>query len=102
MDTSLLKIVGQVAGIGGVSLGIFLLVFREIIRKKIFPQLTKEQAYRLLRQISFYTWTVALAGIGAWVWSNTHSEINQNAGGNGTAIIHTGTGAINVEKTPSK
>ena len=35
MDTELLKVVGQVAGIGGLALGVFLLLFREIIRKKI-------------------------------------------------------------------
>lgn len=109
METSVLKVVGQVAGIGGISLGVFLLLFREIIRKNIFPNLTKDQAYRLLRLISFYVWTVALAGIVAWVWSYGSTEsstgsttISQKVSSGGTAISHTGTGDINVKKDPAK
>jgi hypothetical protein len=30
MDADVLKIVGQVAGIGGLALGVFLLLFRDI------------------------------------------------------------------------
>jgi hypothetical protein len=73
MDAELLKIVGQVAGIGGISLGVLLLVFRDVIRKKIFPRLTKKQAYKLLRFVLLLTWLVALAGIGAWIWVSTYS-----------------------------
>jgi hypothetical protein len=51
MDLELIKTVGQIAGIGGIALGVLLILFREIIRKKIFPQLTKEQAYSLLKLI---------------------------------------------------
>ena len=76
MDAEILKIVGQVAGIGGIALGVLLLVFRDVIRKKIFPTLTKEQAYKLLRLVLVLVWLVALAGIGAWVWVSTQ-------GGNG-------------------
>lgn len=73
MDAELLKIVGQVAGIGGIALGILLLVFRDVVRKKIFPMLTKEQAYKLLRSTLILVWLIALAGIGAWIWISTHS-----------------------------
>lgn len=73
MDAELLKIAGQVAGIGGIALGVLLLVFRDVIRKKIFPMLTKEQAYKLLRSTLLLAWLIALAGIGAWVWVSTHS-----------------------------
>jgi hypothetical protein len=37
MDAELLKALGQVLGIGGLALGIFFLLFREVIRKSIFP-----------------------------------------------------------------
>jgi hypothetical protein len=49
MDTKLIKTVGQVAGIGGIALGVFLLLFCDLIRKQIFPMLVKREAYRLLR-----------------------------------------------------
>lgn len=68
MDTELLKAVGQIAGIGGVALGVFLLLFREVIRKKIFPMLPPAQAYQLLRMIIVAVWSVAIVGIAAWVY----------------------------------
>jgi hypothetical protein len=70
MDTELIKTVGQVAGIGGIALGVFLLLFRDLIRKQIFPTLAKREGYRLLRLIAVLIWSVALAGIGAWVWTS--------------------------------
>lgn len=71
MDTEILKLVAQIAGIGGIAFGVFLLLFRDIIRKRIFPRLDRERGYRLLRLISLLTWSIALAGIGAWVWVET-------------------------------
>ena len=67
MDAELLQTVGQVAGIAGLAVGALLLVFRQIIAKNIFPSLKKDHAYSLLRLISILVFTVALAGIGAWV-----------------------------------
>jgi len=71
MDTEILKIVGQVAGIGGLALGVCLLLFRDVIRKNIFPNLNRQQGYRLLLLIVVLTWTIALAGLGAWVYVRT-------------------------------
>ena len=68
METSILETVGKVAGIGGVALGVLLIVFREIIRKNIFPKLSPKDSYRLLRTITVLVFAVALAGIGSWVW----------------------------------
>lgn len=71
MDTELLRTVGQIAGIGGVALGVFLLLFRELIRKAILPRLPAREASRFLTLIAVLVWSVALAGIGAWVWTET-------------------------------
>lgn len=68
METNVLKAVGQIAGIGGLAIGMILIIFREIIRKKIFPILTKEYAYRLLMTIVILSWTIALGGIIAWAY----------------------------------
>ena len=70
MDIDLLKTLGQVLGIGGLALGVFFLLFREVIRKSIFPTLKKDDAYRLLRLISVLVWSVAVIGIGAWIWGD--------------------------------
>jgi hypothetical protein len=68
VETSILKIAGQVAGIGGLALGVFLLIFRDVIRKKIFPTLTKDHAYRLMRLIIVLAFLIAIFGIAAWVY----------------------------------
>lgn len=68
METSLLKTVGQIAGIGGIALGVLLLVFRDVIRRNIFPRLASIQAYRLICLIVVLTFLIAAIGIGAWVY----------------------------------
>jgi len=73
MDAELLKTLGQALGIGGLALGIFFLLFREVIRKSIFPTLKKDDAYRLLRLISVLIWSVAVIGIGAWIWGDRNA-----------------------------
>ena len=67
MDAETLKTVGQVAGIGGIALAVLLTIFREVIRKSIFPKLDSDAGYRLLRLILVLTWSVAIAGVGAWL-----------------------------------
>jgi hypothetical protein len=62
------KDVGQIAGIGGLALGVLLIVFRDVVRKNIFPRLPPEVAYRLLRLITLAVWSIAIVGIGAWVY----------------------------------
>jgi hypothetical protein len=66
-DLDLLKRFGQIAGIAGISVGVLLVVFRDIIRKEIFPRLTKAQGFRVLTLIIISVWSVALVGVGAWV-----------------------------------
>ena len=69
MDPEILKTLGQIAGIGGVSIGLALLVFRDLIRKNIFPKFKDEKlAYSLLRLIVVLSWSIAIVGIGAWLF----------------------------------
>lgn len=74
-SSSVLKVVGQVAGIGGLALGVLLLIFRDVIRKNIFPSLDKIQAYRILRLIIVSTFLIAALGIGAWVYVQTIKKL---------------------------
>jgi hypothetical protein len=68
MITSILQVVGATAGLGGLALGVFLIVFRDIIRKNVFPTLSKPHAYYLLRLVAILVWSVALAGLLAWTY----------------------------------
>jgi hypothetical protein len=61
-----LVVVGQIAGIGGIAIGTFLLLSRELMRKAIFPRLSRPEGFRLLNRIVFYAWTIAILGILAW------------------------------------
>ncbi len=81
MEPSLLKTVGQIAGIGGIALGVLLLVFRDVIRKNIFPQLASVQAYRLIRLVVVLTFLIAALGISAWVYvqKNDLPRLSHNA-----------------------
>jgi hypothetical protein len=79
MEADILKTVGQVAGIGGLALGVLSITFRDIIRKNIFPKLPPAEAYRLLRLITLAVWSVAIVGIGAWVYMAHASTPNVKA-----------------------
>lgn len=69
MDAQVLKVVGAVAGIGGIALALFFWLFRDIIRKNIFPRLTKDQAYKTIRLLMVLATIVALAGIASWAFA---------------------------------
>jgi len=78
MDTELIRVVGQIAGIGGLAIGALLLVFRDVIRKGIFPNLTREHDYKIIRLIIVLTFIIALAGIAAWVWVQNGKPVLTN------------------------
>jgi len=92
MDAQILKIVGQVAGIGGIAIGTFLLLFREVIRKNIFSKLLKTHSYQLMRLLLILVWSVALAGIIAYVYvANPHKQ---------TVLLYRGSVRDAVTKLP--
>jgi hypothetical protein len=103
MDTGILETVGKVAGIGGIALGVFLLLFRDVIRKSIFPQLTKAQAYSLLRLIVVLVFLVAIAGLGAWVWAANGGGREVNASGGSSAVggdVNDSSITVNGKRSP--
>lgn len=67
MDYELFKIVGALAGLGGIGIAAVVYIFKEIIRKEIFPQLTKAQAYSLLNRMVVLTAIIGFVGITAYV-----------------------------------
>ena len=96
MNADILKVVGQVAGIGGLALGVFLLLFREIIRKNIFPKLPAVEAYRLLRLITIAVWSVAIVGIVAWVYAG-QGHVSVQADNCGVAVGGNVSGGASVK-----
>lgn len=74
MEISLLKTLGQVAGIGGISLGVFFLLLRYFIHKNIFPKLSNERAYRLLRQFQYSVFVIAATGMVLWTYGGVKAQ----------------------------
>lgn len=74
MDIEIVKTAGQVAGIGGVSIGALVLIYRDVIAKNIFPSLSKVHAFSLLRLLIILSWSVAISGIAAWAYVTTKSS----------------------------
>jgi hypothetical protein len=73
MDEHTIKIFGQVAGIGGLALGVFFYLFREIIRRNFFSKLTKRHSYDIIRLMLILIWSIAIVGIIAWIYAGKTS-----------------------------
>jgi len=65
---------GKIAGIAGIAVGVLFLTFRSIIQKNIFPNLTKEHAYNIIRMIILACTAIAVIGIGAWIYSGQQEK----------------------------
>jgi hypothetical protein len=91
MDVQILQTLGATAGLAGLAVGMILLLYRELLRKKIFPRLSQKDAYRLLRNIALLSWSVAMAGIICWGWSQaiTHPDGSDDvsSGSKGPVVV---------------
>jgi hypothetical protein len=100
MERDILETAGQIAGLGGLALGVLLLVFRQIIAKAIFPTLTKGHAYRLLRLMTVLVFVVAIVGMGAWVYVETPTEGGSTGPietrGNGSPVVVDTNGDVSI------
>lgn len=54
---------GMIAGLAGIALGVFLVLFREVIRLKLFSKLTKKQSYTIVVVFMLLVWSVSLFSI---------------------------------------
>ena len=68
----------KIAGVAGVGAGVLLLIYREIIRKNIFPTLNSRHAAGILRLIIIFTFVVATVAIIGWLFV-TINQSNKTA-----------------------
>jgi len=97
MDVGLLKTLGQTLGIGGVALGLFFLLFRDMIRKKIFPKLKADDAYRLLRLITVSIWSVAVIGVAVWLWGEQKPRASVSTTGAQSPVVQDTKGDVRID-----
>jgi tetratricopeptide (TPR) repeat protein len=64
----LFSVLGQVAGIGGLSIGLILVITRDIIKKK---GKISTKIFRLIRLSIIFSFIIALLGILSWVYVKT-------------------------------
>ena len=57
---------GIIAGLAGLSLGVLLFLFRDIIAKNIFPTLTPEHGYKIIRMMLILVFSMSILGIMTW------------------------------------
>jgi uncharacterized membrane protein (DUF485 family) len=58
---------GLIAGVAGLSLAVVLFIYKDIIAKDIFPQLTQTQATIVIFSIIGLTFFIAIIGLYAWL-----------------------------------
>lgn len=69
-NLDLLEKLGKVAGIAGIAVGALVLIFGGIIQKNIFPNMTKEQGYSIIKMMILAASALAIMGIAAWVYTD--------------------------------
>jgi len=77
LEISFFKTLGQIAGIGGIALGVVFLLFRDFIRKNVFPKLSNKSAYGLIRLFLVLTFLIGALGIAALIYLATHPDSHQ-------------------------
>jgi hypothetical protein len=68
-DAQVIKLMGQAAGLAGISLGVVFLLFRGPLQKSFLGKLGAKDAYRLATLIVVLAWSIGIVGIGAWIWA---------------------------------
>jgi hypothetical protein len=73
MENRLLSSLGKIAGFAGISLGLFLILFRGVLEQKFLPQagLTSPQAFAIILALMILTFGIAAIGVVAWLISNS-------------------------------
>lgn len=66
MESRVLDIVGRIAGIGGLALGVFLLLFQEVLATGFAP-LRADHAFAVISALMILTFGISALGITAWV-----------------------------------
>jgi hypothetical protein len=70
MDLKIVEEAGKIAGLGGLALAVFLLLFMAVIKNtRLFSRMTADQTFKIVRQFLYLTFVIAALGLGAWVYA---------------------------------
>lgn len=73
MESKILSSLGRIAGVGGIALGAFLLIFQGVLQKQFLPQagLGSAQAFAVILSLMILTFGIAGIGVMAWLLGRT-------------------------------
>lgn len=77
MESTILKTVGQIAGIGGLSIGVFLLLFKDLLKKLKVPGLTRNQWFKVIVVFMCMVWSIGVIGLLLWFFTSRQISDNQ-------------------------
>lgn len=66
---------GLIAGLAGLALGSFFVLFREVIRKNIFSTLTKKQSYIIIIVFMILVWSLSIFAIIEYYHTGSGSDL---------------------------
>jgi TPR repeat protein len=69
LEGRLLTSLGKIAGLAGIGVGVFLLLFQSVLKQKFLPQagLTTDQAFHVIMALMILTFGIAAIGVAAWI-----------------------------------
>ncbi|TKF06313.1 RsiV family protein [Vibrio kanaloae] len=71
MELDMLSELTKLAGIGGLSLGIVLLLFRRTLSDMFLSKLTKVHSYKVINRLISFTFVIATLGLILWFFEST-------------------------------
>jgi hypothetical protein len=94
VSMSVLTSLGQIAGLGGIAVGMVVLIYRDVLRNRLLARLSASQSFQILTLIIVLAWGIGVAGVVGWLAAPTsrgsptpisqekcNSTINDNSGG---------------------
>ena len=90
MRSDVIEAVGKYAGLAGFAVGLVLIVFSRIVRLRLETVFSRAKAFQFYMVLVVLTWSLGIAGIGAWAF------VNHNPAGQAGADCSTQAGNVTV------
>lgn len=74
LETKILSSLGKIAGVAGIALGVFFLLFRSVLQEQILhqaPSLNSSQAFAVVFSVMILTFGISGVGVVAWLISRS-------------------------------
>jgi hypothetical protein len=76
-----------VAGIGGLSLAVFLLVAKQMMRTPVFSQMTGKHTFIIFQRTISFAFIISIVGILAYVISSSNLIFQRTSGPSSPAVV---------------